>query len=120
MKFGLRKIINNSSHDHERYYLLSQAVMKEDKILSKLFDPSELHYLMLDLCHTLFHMVRFKLDRAIMYNNTRFMNDTKFRSMEVLSGKSLSDLSIYKPERIQLALESRRAGNETIFEKSDI
>ena len=60
MKFGVRKIINNKSYDAERYYILSQAVLKEDTILKKVFEPSEMHYLMIDLNHTLLHMVPFQ------------------------------------------------------------
>lgn len=101
VRLDIKKIYCHDSFDSQRFYILASSRIRS-KLNSPLFDLSELHFLLEQSLKTLFNMVPFELKNALL-NQVDFGVKTTnyFQGMEVLFGKSLSDLFLKNPTRIK-------------------
>ena len=106
-KFDIKKIYCGNE-DQQRYYLLAKASVQTKLIVGNQFNNFEFNYLLEAQVSTLLHMVAFDFANIILvplekessdFNSLKF-----FKSQEILAGKSLCDLYLTNPNRINIAL----------------
>ena len=105
IRMDLKKIYVNETQDFERYYILSSAQIRSEFVYHHMFNIFELHSLLRQSVTTLMNMIPFKFSNLILDEINFDVNETDFfKNMEILFGKSLSDLFLKNPTKIKQAL----------------
>lgn len=93
------------TNDYQRYYILASSSIRKTFIFHAMLSMFELHFLLKQSIVTMYNMVPFEFANIILSEMEFGITKTNyFQSMEILYGKSLSDLFLKNPTRIKYAL----------------
>ena len=102
IQLDIKKIYVKETSDFERYYILSSSQIRSQFVHSQMFNNFELHQLLRQSNTTLMNMIPFKFSHLILDEIKFDVNQTDFfKNMEILFGKSLSDLFLKNPTKIK-------------------